>query len=287
MFYKINKPTNVFCNKYIRSWAKENNAEKIGQSGTLDPLASGLVIMATNSDTKILQYVKNQPKVYLAKMEFNLFSNTLDSDGEIKKLNYKKVTLQKLEKAIVKIKKQTYQMPPQFSSKKVKGKKALDLAYKNIAIKLKKQKIKIFSFELLEFNFEKQYAIFEVSVSSGTYIRSIAKDLAKYCNSSAILTSLKRKSIDNIFLNDLKENEFEKLNIKNLFNIKMHSLSIEDLNKLKNGQRVFLNYLNEKVFFIVDKNSAKVLATGKIKNKYFYPKNVFVERIKNELQRQV
>ncbi|MFL1073731.1 tRNA pseudouridine synthase B, partial [Mycoplasmopsis synoviae] len=95
-----------------RSWAKENNAEKIGQSGTLDPLASGLVIMATNIDTKILQYVKNQPKVYLAKMEFILFSNTLDSDGEVKKLNYKKVTLQKLEKAIVKIKKKTYQMPP-------------------------------------------------------------------------------------------------------------------------------------------------------------------------------
>ncbi|WLP85423.1 tRNA pseudouridine(55) synthase TruB [Mycoplasma seminis] len=278
MFYKFNKPSGVFANKTVRSLQKELNASKIGHTGILDPLAEGLMLVATDFETKMLQYIDDKNKTYIAKALFGKSSDTYDIDGEIITHNEEKITLEELNDAIAYMKTTTSQIPPIFSAKKINGKKAYDYARNNEEVTLREQKIKIFKYDLLEFNYEKQVATLEIMVSEGTYIRSILVDTAAYVNKHCLMSYLKRTQVGNIALDNLPVGKYEAVSIESLINFEIVNLDEFSYKYLKNGNE-FKLHKPDGYYLINNPKINLICAIGEVKNNVFHPKKVALERI--------
>ncbi|VEU70273.1 tRNA pseudouridine(55) synthase TruB [Mycoplasmopsis glycophila] len=278
MFYKYNKPKGIYANKAIRDLGKKINTKKIGHTGILDPLASGLMIVATEEDTKLLQYIENKTKTYLAKCKFGFKSDSYDIDTEVINLNLPLVTKDEILKSIEIVKHFTEQIPPIYSAKKINGKKAYDYAREKQQINLKPQKIKIYKLELIDFSFEKQEATFYMHVSEGSYVRSILVDIAKQFNNSCVMTELKRIACGNIELNSLLEDCYEEIKIDQIIQLPKFKLNDYEKEQLKYGRRFSSKLPNGVVFALNSKN--EIAAIGEIKENRFAPKKVFTERLK-------
>ncbi|WP_416741806.1 tRNA pseudouridine(55) synthase TruB [Mycoplasma sp. Z331B] len=278
MFYKFYKPTGVFANKTVRSLQRELKAKRIGHIGILDPLAEGLMIVATDFETKLLQYVDNKNKSYIAKVKFGYFSDTYDSDGNVQKANEDPITLDKLHKAIDYISQTTSQIPPIYSAKKINGKKAYEYARNNEEVELKPQTIKIDEYKLLDFNLQTQEAEVSLSVSEGTYIRTILVDTAAYLNKHAIMTGLKRVQVGNIKLDNLKANEYGTIEIGNLISLPILTLKNENIKAIEHGNS-FKIVTADGMYLLQNPANNLICAIGEVKDNVFWPKKVALERI--------
>lgn len=197
MFVIINKRKGVSSFKAIKEFAKDNNIKKIGHSGTLDPLATGLLFLATDEDTKLLEFADKGFKTYVATLEFGKTSNTYDVEGLVEVVSDPDIPQ---KENIIKILNNFFigridQIPPIFSAKKINGKKAYELALKNQNVILKPTTIEVSDIEILEYNYP--FLKFTLSVSKGTYIRSIIHDLGQKLNCGAIMVDLERTKLDN------------------------------------------------------------------------------------------
>ncbi len=178
-----------------------NKKIKVGHSGTLDPLATGLLLLFTGKATKQIRNYTDTPKTYegvfmlgATTPSFDLETNidrTYPTDHITTDLIY--ITAEKFIGIIE-------QIPPAFSAKKVDGQKAYNLARKGIVPTLKAKKVEIFSFNILSVNMPE--ISFSIKCSSGTYIRSIANDFGTALKSGAYLTKLRRTSIGDFILSD-------------------------------------------------------------------------------------
>ncbi|MFV8475916.1 tRNA pseudouridine(55) synthase TruB [Mycoplasma sp. 654] len=278
MFYKFYKPTGVFANKTVRSLQRELNANKIGHIGILDPLAQGLMIVATDFETKLLQYVKNKNKTYIAKVKFGYFSDSYDSDGNIQKCIEEPITKEQLEEAVKYISQTTSQIPPIFSAKKVNGRKAYEYARKAENIELKPQAIKIFSYSILDFNYQNQEAEVYLEVSEGTYIRTILVDTAAYWNKHAIMTALKRTQVGDVKLGNLKANEYDSIDISDIISLPILNLKNENIKAIEHGNS-FKIIAADGMYLLRNPANNLICAVGEVKNNVFQPKKVALERI--------
>lgn len=232
MFILLDKIKDISSFRFINKYASENNIKKIGHTGTLDPMATGLLLVATNDSTKIIEYLKNEDKKYVVEMKFGQSTDTQDATGNILEENKNLVTLEQFIDALRYFEKKYYQVPPIFSAKKINGQRAYKLARKKSKITLKPQLVSIFKNELISFNFP--IVKFKTHVSKGTYIRSLVVDLAKHCNSLAYMTMLDRIAIGNLdrsFLN-------KKINIQSIINLEIQNVSLEDLKLIKYGKNL-------------------------------------------------
>lgn len=179
---------------------------KIGHAGTLDPIATGLLIVAVGDATRLLQYVLGQKKSYRCVLEFGSVSDTYDADGGIESLaSAQPVSLAAIKKVIHdKFSGEFLQMPPRFSAKKVNGKRAYDLARAGEEFSLQPKKITIYDFKVISFEWPRFE--FKVSCSSGTYIRSIVHDLGQALKVGAYMVELRRLSIGEILVEQCDEN---------------------------------------------------------------------------------
>jgi len=208
---------------------KKKGYKKVGHCGTLDPFATGLMIICTNNATKALTYMNDFDKEYQGIIRFGFSTDTFDSTG--KKTNENNnftLSIKKIEKIIEKhFIGNLEQTPPIFSAKKINGERAYSLARNDENFELKKQKIKIKKFDIFE-NDETSVK-FLITVSKGTYIRSIANDLGKKLQIPSHLEKLVRTKIDNFSLNDVDENfisikKILKMNLINVNNKKQKDL---------------------------------------------------------------
>lgn len=196
-FLLINKElgkSSFFSVKQIR---QITGIKKVGFSGTLDPMASGLLIIAISSATKFLDAFHFLDKIYKAKIELGKTSDTYDKEGVIKKTEVKKIpALDEIQKIINKNFTGTIlQTPPIFSAKKINGKNAYELARKGEKIKIKSEKITINNIKIIKYKFP--FLELQINCSKGTYIRSIANDLGKKLKTGGMLVELQRKKIGN------------------------------------------------------------------------------------------
>jgi tRNA pseudouridine55 synthase len=184
---------------------------KVGHAGTLDPLASGLVIVCTGRATKqIIQY-QDLDKAYDANIRLGATTPSFDLETEVDQ-NYpwEHITREMIEEALLKFTGEQLQMPPIYSAKSVDGKRAYDMARKGKNIELRRQLITINNLELLSFDLPELSV--HVECGKGTYIRSLARDLGKELNSGGYLSGLRRTRIgphkvsDAISLDKFKEN---------------------------------------------------------------------------------
>lgn len=276
MFYAINKPKNISSFNEIKKFANENNILKIGHCGTLDPLASGLLIVATNEHTKLIDYIYSNYKCYKVSVKLHFSSPSYDEGSEVLKLkNNQTVTKKMLLEALKLLQTTKTQIPPIFSAKKINGIRAYEYARKNKEINLKSINIDIRWLRLISFNIKNQTFIFKCNVSKGTYIRSLVHDLGLILKTDAIVTNLYRYSIGNIKIKNFKNKKIN--NFKKLFNVKLISLNIEDLYNILNKKEIFKNKycnINTNILFMFKK---QIIAYGLIEfgvfrfTKIFYP----------------
>ncbi len=175
---------------------------KVGHSGTLDPMATGLLLIAIGGATKKLKYLVGLEKTYIAKATLGATSNTDDAEGDIVLLNHSYIPSQNdIELSMSGFVGNIMQTPPDFSAIKIGGRRAYSVA-RNSGHKpnLKPRPVRIDSIDVI--SYEWPVVEFEVAVSSGTYIRSLARDLGKVLEVGAYLSGLRRTSVGCFIVDD-------------------------------------------------------------------------------------
>jgi tRNA pseudouridine55 synthase len=203
--YLFNKPKGIssFGAVYIlRRELKQKYGKKIkvGHCGTLDPLATGLLILLSGKLTKRAGELTKKDKVYLATAKLGASSTTYDSEGQLSLVSSSEPSRVELEQALTSFLGKSQQIPPIFSAIKLSGKRAYQLARAGQEVKLKPRPIQIYSIQLLEYNYPELK--FSVHVSSGTYIRSLIHDLGLKLSTGAHMTDLHRQSISTYTLSN-------------------------------------------------------------------------------------
>ena len=206
------------CNKLKHKF----KLKKVGHNGTLDPNATGLMIVAINSATKQLNNLNCNDKEYVATILFGKESNTLDSQGEILKDDKNiKITENDIDNVLNLLKNQEQQIPPMFSAIKVNGKKLCDLARKNITLDIPPRSIKIYNLQRLTDIYYSSDNYLQVdillTVSKGFYVRSFVRDMCNILKIPGLLQDLRRTkngiySIENAKkINDIDESDIFQL----------------------------------------------------------------------------
>ena len=197
----VNKPVGITSHDLVQKARRLLKTSRIGHTGTLDPLAEGLMILTIGKATKILPFMSHYFKEYIATMQLGKRSDTLDCTGEI--LETREYTMPSREEIIAVLNSflgESEQLPPMYSAKKYQGQHLYDLARNNIEVERKKQKISIREIELLDFNADS--IVFRVVCSTGTYVRVLIEDIAERMGQIALMSSLKRTKIDRFDLKD-------------------------------------------------------------------------------------
>lgn len=196
-FLLVNKPSGITSHDVVEVLRKITGIKKIGHGGTLDPIATGLLIVGIGRRaTKKLKEIQALNKEYLAKVRLGRVSNTYDREGKIQEMKIEKIpTFEEVQEVIKTFVGEIEQIPPPFSAKKINGKRAYQLARRGIMVKLKPQKIKIYDIEILKYSFP--FLEIKVICSSGTYIRTLAHEIGKKLNCGAYLEELTRTKIGN------------------------------------------------------------------------------------------
>jgi tRNA pseudouridine55 synthase len=173
---------------------------KVGHTGTLDPAATGLLVLAIGTYTKRVPSLIKQDKIYEVTMTLGKISSTGDKEGDITKTSDMQPTKEQIEEALARFTGELMQTPPTFSAIKVNGQRAYDLARKGKDVQLEPRKIVIHSNELIAYNYP--IVQFASHVGSGTYIRSLVADIGKSLGVGAYMSDLRRTKIGSYSIND-------------------------------------------------------------------------------------
>jgi len=194
-FVIVDKPPGVSSHDVVNQLRKFFNTKAVGHAGTLDPMATGVLVLGINKATKLLTFCVGDQKSYQATIRLGVATNTDDATGEIiNQTNASHLTELEIEQALAKFRGEIEQVPSQFSAKKIKGKKAYQLARQGETVELAPKKISITKLEKSSFLKKDDYLEVAVLVecSSGTYIRALARDLGDLLKVGGHLTQLRR-----------------------------------------------------------------------------------------------
>lgn len=254
--------------------------EKVGHTGTLDPLATGVLPLLIGKGTLCSKYLINHDKKYQVELKLGKKTTTADSEGELveeKDVLPEMLQEDKIEKVLETFLGQQEQIPPIYSAIKVNGKKLYEYARKNQEVDIKPRIIEIYELKLIELNKKEKIIKLEVSCSKGTYIRTLCEDIAKKLNTVGYMYNLNRIKVGDFdILNAINIDEIQKsdnpkeiienklITIEKLFDLK-ESIDLNDkkLTLFLNG--VQLTQKNEDgIYRIYNKN--KFIGIGTIKN---------------------
>ena len=275
-FILVNKESGVTSNSIVQQIKKKIKAKKVGHLGTLDPLASGLLILAVNRATKFSSYFLESDKTYDVQFELGTSTDTEDSTGNIIYQSNKLPKKSEVKKILDNLIGDSMQIPPFFSALKHKGKPLYEYARKGEFITKPSRRITIKSIK--NFNMNEKICSFRIHCSKGTYIRSIGRDLGNHFECGAHMRSLKRVSQGNFFLN--QANIASEIKIENIINIddafsdfKKIIIDGEDLKKFINGVKV-LDKSSESNLLRVFSKSGNFIGIGEIKNNFLQHKQL-------------
>ncbi len=231
--FVANKPMFISSNNYLYKLKRKYKDKKAGFSGTLDPFANGTLIVAFGSYTKLFKFLEKSPKKYISTIWMGVTSKSYDIENVMNIEETKKFKKTFLEDTLLNLKGKIEYTPPIYSAKKINGKRAYELARKDKSVELKKTTMEIFDIKFL--NYSHPFLTFEVSVSEGGYIRSIAQILSEQLNIPLTLSSLQRVSEGKFkFENEKFLNPMEFLNFRENF-------YLNDSENLKNGKKLHRN----------------------------------------------
>ena len=244
----VNKPKGITSFDVIRKLKKILKTKKIGHTGTLDPLATGIMLVCTGRATKLASDLEAKDKIYIADFDIGYATDTYDIEGKKIAENIIEVSKENLEQSLKKFIGDIKQVPPMYSAIKIDGNKLYHLARKGIEVERPERDVTIEYINLLDFKDNK--VRIETKVSKGCYIRSLIYDIGQDLGTYATMTALQRKqvgdySLENSYsLEQIEEmifnNDFNFLKtIEEIFSYDKYSLQTEkELTLYKNGNTV-------------------------------------------------
>ncbi len=265
----VNKPKKITSRDVVNCLCKVFKTKKIGHTGTLDPIASGLLVLCIGKATKLVDVLTSTNKEYIATVKLGILTDTLDTDGKILKQKKEYLDKDKLIDVLNSFVGTYDQEVPIYSAVKINGKKLYEYARDKKTVILPKRKVTIYKIELLDFSYDK-YS-FKVTVSKGTYIRSLIKDINDKLNVIGSMSDLVRIKQGNFNINEsytldeIKNGNYKILSITDVLKDE-NSITIDDklYNIIKNGGLIDNIYNKNYVTFIYNN---KVIAIYKIYDK--------------------
>ncbi len=278
----VNKPSGKTSFDVIQQIRKTLNTKKVGHAGTLDRFATGLVVVAVGEATKVLSELLLSDKTYIAELHFGITSDTDDSEGEkIIMPNIKKFSRSDLQSVLSKFLGKIQQMPPLYSALKSQGKRLSDRVRRGEDMQViqqqKTREVEILSIEILEFAFPK--VTIEVQCGSGTYVRSLARDLGKEMQTGAHLSALQRTQIWPFrIINAKSPDEIHREDVLPLqpifFPFPSREISKQEAHDIRHGKSIFLKGVHSGKVSLFHERALVAFAEeeqGKI-----FPKRVFL-----------
>lgn len=189
----LNKPAGISSTQALNKVKRALNAQKIGHAGTLDPLASGILPLALGEATKTIEFCQNSLKIYQFEVTWGEFRSTDDAEGNITGTSDIRPAKDQITEIFPRFTGDIDQTPPQFSAIKINGQRAYDLARQGHEVDIQTRTVHIQSLKLL--NTDQDTATFECICGKGTYIRSLARDMALALNTCGYISALKRISV--------------------------------------------------------------------------------------------
>ena len=193
----VNKEKNLTSRDVVNNLTKIFNTKKIGHTGTLDPIATGVLVCLFGKYTKLVDLLTSLDKEYIAEIKLGIKTDTGDITGSIIENKSFNITKDNIIKVFEKFPQKYEQTVPKYSAVKINGKKLYEYARNNIEIELPKREVSIFSLELIDF--KKDIIKFKAHVSKGTYIRSLCEDIAEKLNTVGFMKELTRIKVRRFF----------------------------------------------------------------------------------------
>ena len=201
MIININKPVDWSSFDVVKKIKNITKHKKVGHGGTLDPFASGVLIIGTGKDTKSLSSITNSDKTYEAEIELGKVTNTLDTEGEVvREMPIPMMESKNIESTLHSFMGKQKQMPPMFSAKKHNGIRLYKLA--RMGKEVDREDIDIFISDIGLINFNRNSIKFSVECSKGTYVRVLGKDIAERLGTVGYLTELTRTKVGDHLIDD-------------------------------------------------------------------------------------
>lgn len=252
----INKEKGPTSRDVVNLLCKVLNTKKIGHTGTLDPLASGVLVVTVGRYTKLVDSLTSLDKEYVATVKLGIMTDTLDVTGNVLETRDYNVTKDMVINVLKEFITTYEQTVPIYSAVKINGKKLYEYARNNEYVELPKRSVNIYDIELLEFN--KDGFKFRTKVSKGTYIRSLIRDICLKLNTIGVMEDLIRTAqgkfnIDNSYtIEQIRNNEYTSIDIKDAIDYPVISINEEQLFKVKNGSKINIDIKDGKYILIYE-----------------------------------
>ena len=265
----VNKSEGFTSRDVVNKLGKIFNTKKIGHTGTLDPLAKGVLVVVLGKYTKLCEDLTQTYKEYIATFKLGILTDTLDITGNVIDEKKENVSNEEIINAINSFKGKYDQEVPIYSSVKINGKKLYEYARNGEEVCLPKREVDIKSIELIDI--DNDIVKIKCLVSKGTYIRSLIRDIGEKLNTHATMTDLVRTKqgvfdIDNSYtIEDIENNNYKFIDIEDVLDVCVMENN-ENIDKIINGVKVKLDVKNQYILF---KKDNKNIALYKSDNSYF------------------
>lgn len=284
----FNKERGISSNKALQLIKKKLKITKLGYLGTLDPEAEGVLPIALGCATRTICYAEDSLKGYEFSVQFGFETDTGDVEGKKIAFTENIVEKQNLADNLQLFIGEISQIPPNYSAIKINGKRAYAIARENKEFSIPARKVTIHKLELRNFDTENQTADFFVLCSKGTYVRSLAVDIARKCNSLCYVTAIKRTQSGKFFLESaITLDKLEKLvhNAELKSYLKSVDFALDDIPVIEiseqmkqailNGKKVIFKEENLSSGLYAAKIAEQLVAIGELRAEIFQPKKVF------------
>ncbi len=273
----IDKEKNMTSRDVVNKVSKILGTKKIGHTGTLDPLATGVLVLCVGKATKLVDLITGYDKEYIAKVCLGTLTDTLDITGNIIKEKETNITKEKIENTLKSFIPGYEQEVPIYSAVKINGKKLYEYARNGETVELPKRYIKINSIDLIstiEYKNGKTYFSFITNVSKGTYIRSLINDIGKKLNTYGTMLELRRTKQGNFKIEDSSNiNEPKIIKIEEILkDYYKKEIDGKLYKKISNGVKI-KNEENKDI--VVFTHNKEVIAIYKKENEYLKPYKMF------------
>lgn len=238
----VNKPKGITSRDVVNKLVKVFGTKSIGHIGTLDPMATGVLVCLIGKYTKLGSIMVNHDKEYIATFKLNVLLDTLDSEGKVLDTADKKISLEDMQGAIEHFNGLTYmQEVPIYSAVKVNGKKLYDYARSNEDVILPKKEVTIYKLELVSFGDEVKI---KCKVSKGTYIRALIRDICAYLGTYGVMTDLVRTKLgdydisDAYSLDEISDGTYKLYSLEDIFDLDVRYINDDNHKQIYNGNIV-------------------------------------------------
>ena len=255
----VNKPKHWTSRDVVNKLNRILGEKKIGHTGTLDPIATGVLVICIGKYTKLVSELTSQDKEYIVEMKLGIKTDTQDITGKVIATDDKIITKKDILDCFQRFPKTYLQKVPLYSAVKIKGKKLYEYAREGKEVEVPERKVNIYNLELLDYN--NGIIKFKTLVSKGTYIRSLIEDIASKMETIATMQKLIRSKQGKWSLEDAidlecidSNNSKTLLSLTDIFDYEIITIKNSDLVKYQNGNKVYCDYKDGR-YFIQNGNS--------------------------------